>query len=67
MVKLKAAGASRYDLAKRYEVHPKTVNRLVGVYGRRDAALAQAANIEATEDHLEGRLTAIRNLHGLLG
>jgi hypothetical protein len=53
MVKLKATGVSRRDLAERYAVHPETINRLVGTYGRRDAAVAQAAGIEAAEDHLE--------------
>ena len=68
MVTLKASGATRPELAARYEIDPKTVNRLVGGYdGKRDRALAAAPQIWAAEDGLAAATGGSRELAWLAG
>ena len=68
MVDLKAAGVSRGELAQRYGIGAKSVNRLVrGSVRSRDVALAQAAKIQAAETRLAGAVKENLELAWLAG
>lgn len=68
MVEMKAAGKSRVEIAQRYDIDPKSVNRLLrGSVRSLDAALMQAAEIESTEEVLETSVHGDPDLAWLAG